>query len=256
VTSTNSLVLVSVLDGVATLTLNNPGERNTLTAPMVDEIVAAMDRIEADSSVGALVVTGAAPAFCAGANLGNLQESSGESLGRIYEGFLRIARSPLPTLAAVNGAAVGAGMNLALGCDVRIAARGAKFDTRFLQIGIHPGGGHTWMLRRIAGPQTAMAAVIFGDIMDGAEAERTGVVHRCVADDELMSTAQAMAARAASAPRELVIETKKTIQDMADIDNHPTAVERELTPQLWSTRQPWFAERIAALQKKISSKKS
>ncbi|MFM1753048.1 MAG: hypothetical protein RL119_2010 [Actinomycetota bacterium] len=255
-TTSDSLVLVSVLDGVATLTLNNPGERNTLTAPMVNEISAAMDRIESDASIGALIVTGTAPAFCAGANLGNLQESSGESLGRIYEGFLRIARSPLPTLAAVNGAAVGAGMNLALGCDVRIAGRSAKFDTRFLQIGIHPGGGHTWMLRRIAGPQTAMAAVVFGEIMDGAEAERTGVVHRCVADDELMATAQAMAARAASAPRELVIETKKTVQAMADIDNHPEAVDRELTPQLWSTRQPWFAERIAALQKKISSKKS
>lgn len=255
-TTSDSLVLLSVLDGVATLTLNNPGERNTLTAPMVNEISAAMDRIESDASIGALIVTGTAPAFCAGANLGNLQESSGESLGRIYEGFLRIARSPLPTLAAVNGAAVGAGMNLALGCDVRIAGRSAKFDTRFLQIGIHPGGGHTWMLRRIAGPQTAMAAVVFGEIMDGAEAERTGVVHRCVADDELMATAQAMAARAASAPRELVIETKKTVQAMADIDNHPEAVDRELTPQLWSTRQPWFAERIAALQKKISSKKS
>lgn len=254
-TSTEPLVLVSVSDGVATLTLNNPGERNTLTAPMVEEIVAAMDRIESDTSIGALVVTGAAPAFCAGANLGNLQQSSAESLGGIYEGFLRIARSPLPTLAAVNGAAVGAGMNLALGCDVRIAARSAKFDTRFLQIGIHPGGGHTWMLRRIAGPQTAMAAVVFGEIMDGAEAERTGVAHRCVADDELLAVAQTMAARAASAPRELVIETKKTIIDMADVDTHPAAVDRELTPQLWSTRQPWFAERIAALQNKISSKK-
>ena len=140
-----SLVLVDVADGVATLTLNNPAERNTLTAPMVAEIVAAMDAVEADSAVGAVVVTGAAPAFCAGANLGNLAEATKESLGGIYEGFLRIARSPLPTIAAVNGAAVGAGMNLALGCDLRLAARRAKFDTRFLQIGIHPGGGHTWI---------------------------------------------------------------------------------------------------------------
>ena len=167
---------------------------------------------------------------------------------------MRIARSPLPTLAAVNGAAVGAGMNLALGCDVRIAARRAKFDTRFLQIGIHPGGGHTWMLRRIAGPQAAMAAVIFGEVMDGAEAERVGLVHRCVADDELLDSAQTMAARAASAPRELAIITKRTIQEMADIADHPTAVQRELDPQVWSTRQPWFAERIAALQQRISSK--
>jgi enoyl-CoA hydratase len=221
---------------------------------MVAEIVAAMDAIEADERVGAVVVTGTAPAFCAGANLGNLAESNEQSLGAIYEGFLRIARSPLPTLAAVNGAAVGAGMNLALGCDLRLAARRAKFDTRFLQIGIHPGGGHTWMLRRIAGPQTTFAGVVFGEVMDGAEAERVGLVHRCVDDDRLLAVAHEMATRAAAAPRELVIEVKKTIQAMADVATHSDAVARELDPQVWSTRQPWFAERVAALQARISSK--
>lgn len=249
-----SFVLVSVTDGVATLTLNNPDERNTLTQPMVDEITAAMDRIEGDPSIGALVVTGAAPAFCAGANLGNLATATGESLGVIYEGFLRIARSPLPTIAAVNGAAVGAGMNLALGCDVRIAARRAKFDTRFLQIGIHPGGGHTWMLRRIVGPQTTFATVVFGEILSGEEAERVGLVWKCVDDDQLLVEAQALAARAATVPRPLLESVKKTIQDMPLVDNHPDAVKRELEPQLWSTKQPWFAERLAALQKKISKK--
>jgi len=249
-----SLVLVDIADRVATLTLNNPGERNTLTQPMVAEIIAAMEAIEADDGVGAVVVTGAAPAFCAGANLGNLAEATGESLGNIYEGFLRIARSPLPTIAAVNGAAVGAGMNLALGCDVRLAARRAKFDTRFLQIGIHPGGGHTWMFRRIAGPQATMAAVVFGEVLDGAEAERVGLAHRCVDDDQLLEAAHTMAARAAAAPRELVVAVKQTVQAMADVDDHLTAVRRELEPQLWSTQQPWFAERIAALQAKISSK--
>lgn len=250
-----TLVLLDVADRVATITLNNPGERNTLTQPMVSEIIAAMDQIESNSEIGAIVVTGAAPAFCAGANLGNLMESTPESLGTIYEGFLRIARSQLPTIAAVNGAAVGAGMNLALGCDVRIAGRRAKFDTRFLQIGIHPGGGHTWMFRRIAGPQAAMAAVIFGEVLDGAEAERIGLVHRCVDDEALLDVAHTMAARAADAPRELVITTKQTIKDMADISKHDDAVKRELDPQLWSTRQPWFAERIAKLQAQISSKK-
>lgn len=249
-----SLVEVSVSEGVATLTLNNPAERNTLTAPMVGEIVAAMDRIEADASIGAVVVTGAAPAFCAGANLGNLAEATAESLGVIYEGFLRIARSPLPTIAAVNGAAVGAGMNLALGCDLRIAARRAKFDNRFLQIGLHPGGGHTWMMRRILGPQATFASVVFGEIMDGAEAERVGLVHRCVDDDQLLIEAQRLGARAASAPRALAIEAKRTIQDMHDVTTHPEAVQRELVPQLWSTQQPWYAERIAAMQNKISSK--
>jgi len=249
-----ALVLLDIADGVATLTLNNPDERNTMTAPMVAEIVAAMDRIESDSAVGALVVTGTAPAFCAGANLGNLAEADGDSLGVIYEGFLRIARSPLPTIAAVNGAAVGAGMNLALGCDVRIAAKRAKFDTRFLQLGIHPGGGHTWMLRRIVGPQVTAAAVLFGEVLDGTEAQRVGLAYRCVEDADLLNVAHEMAARAASAPRELVIETKKTLAAMADVQTHPDAVARELTPQLWSTRQPWFAERLAALQAKITKK--
>jgi enoyl-CoA hydratase len=147
-------------------------------------------------------------------------------------------------------------MNLALGCDVRLAGRRAKFDTRFLQIGLHPGGGHTWMLRRIAGPQVAMAAVVFGDVLDGAEAERVGLAHRCVDDDELLDVAHAMAAGAASAPRDLAIAAKATIRDMADIDDHEAAVERELEPQLWSVSQPWFAERLAQLQQAISSRRS
>ncbi len=246
-----ALVLTDIADGVATLTLNNPDERNTLTGAMVEEIVSAMDAIEADESVGAVVVTGAPPAFCAGANLGNLAKADGSSLGSVYEGFLRIARSPLPKIAAVNGAAVGAGMNLAIGCDVRIAARRARFDTRFLQIGLHPGGGHTWMMRRLVGPQTTMAAVVFGEVLDGAEAERVGLVHRCVDDDALLTAAHEFAARAASVPRELAIVTKATIGDMADVADHPAAVARELEPQLWSTRQPWFAERLAALQARI-----
>ena len=247
-------VLTDISDGIATLTLNAPDTRNTMTMPMVDEIVAAMDGFEADPTVAAVIVTGAGSAFCAGADLGNLQTATADSLGRIYEGFLRIARSTLPTIAAVNGAAVGAGMNLALGCDVRLAARRAKFDTRFLQIGLHPGGGHTWMQRRIVGPQATFASVIFGEVLDGAEAERTGLAHRVVDDDQLMTAARDLAAGAASAPRDLVVLTKATIKSMADVESHAAAVQAELGPQVWTARQPWFAERIAALKAKISTR--
>jgi enoyl-CoA hydratase len=249
-----SLVLVDIHAGIATITLNNPGERNTLTADMVTEIGAAMDRFEADESVHAIIVTGAAPAFCAGANLGNLAEATGDSLKTIYEGFLRVARSPLPTIAAIGGAAVGAGMNLALCCDVRLAAESAKFDTRFMQVGLHPGGGHTWMMSRLIGTQASMATVLFGEVLSGREAERHGLVWKCVEDAELMGTARALATRAASAPRQLLIETKRTIQEMSNVVSHDEAVERELVTQVWSTRQPWFAERLAALQTKISKK--
>lgn len=250
-----SIVEVSTEDGVATVTLNDPDHRNSLSAPMVEALVSTFDELESSSSVGAVVITGAPPAFCAGADVGNLTKADGASLRSIYEGFLRIARSPLPTLAAVNGAAVGAGMNMALSCDVRLAGDSARFDTRFMQIGLHPGGGHTWMLRRIVGPQVAMAAVVFGEVLDGRQAERVGLVYRCVPDDELSSAAAALAGRAASAPAELARVTKATIAAMADIDTHEAAVEAELEPQVWSTRQPWFAERMAALRAKISRAK-
>ena len=249
------LVLTAIADGVATLTLNNPDERNTLTAPMVAEIIAAMEAFEADESVGAVVVTGTPPAFCAGANLGNLAEATGESLGTIYEGFLRIARSPLPTLAAVNGAAVGAGMNLALGCDVRIVAddgqaRHALPPARAsIPVAATPGccAGSSaprppW--RRWCSDRSSTARRPSGS------GSPTG---RCPTDS-LLAVAHEMAARAAAAPRELAIVTKRTIQDMADVDDHPAAVARELEPQLWSTQQPWFAERLAALQARISTK--
>lgn len=249
-----AMVIYEVSDGIATLTLNNPQERNSMTADMVSEIIAAMNAAESDPNVRVVIVTGTPPAFCAGANLGNLAEATRESLLGIYEGFLRVARSPLPTIAAVNGAAVGAGMNLALGCDVRIAARSARFDSRFLQLGLHPGGGNTWMQLRIAGMQTTMATVAFGEVLDGEAALRAGLVWKCVDDAELMPTARALAAKAADAPKDLLVSIKKTIVEIGAVPTHTEAVEFELGPQVWSTRQPWFRERLAALQAKISKR--
>lgn len=110
------------------------------------------------------------------------------------------------------------------------------------------------MLRRVAGLQAAMAGVIFGQVFDGPEAERIGLAYKSVPGDDLLEVAHAFAARAASAPRELAIETKKTIIAMADVRTHPDAVARELVPQLWSTQQPWFAERLAALKARISKR--
>jgi enoyl-CoA hydratase len=239
---------------VATLTLDEADRRNSLTLPMVAEIVAAVDDLESRDDVGALVVTGAGSAFCAGADLGHLGASREAGLRDIYEGFLRIGRSSLPTVAAVNGAAVGAGMNLALCCDLRVAARRARFDTRFLQLGLHPGGGHTWMLQRAVGPEAARAMVLFGEVLDGEAAQRAGLVWRCVDDDRLLPTCIELAARAAAGPPELVAKMKQTVHDVADIATHAEAGERELVPQVWSIQQPAFQERLAALQAKITTK--
>ncbi len=217
-----------------------------LTARRIDAIVGSL------ASVGALVVTGEPPAFCAGADLSQLGASREDGLRRIYAGFLAVADCPLPTIAAVNGAAVGAGMNLALACDVRLAGHRARFDTRFLDLGIHPGGGHTWMLRRIVGPQAAAAMVLFGERLDGEAAERVGLVWQCVPDEELLTTAVAMASRAAAAPRELVCRTAATLADVASIERHDDAVTRELRDQVWSMDQPEFAARLAELRSRIS----
>ena len=245
-------IRIDLTDRVAVLTLDDPERRNALNLDLNAELIAAMDDLERDTGVGAVVVTGEGRAFCAGADLTQLGESRREGLLRIYEGFLRVADSPLPTLAAVNGAAVGAGMNLALACDVRVAGASARFDTRFLDLGIHPGGGHTWMFRNIAGQQATMAAVLFGQVLDGAEAERVGLVWRCVPDEDLLVTSISMAARAAEAPDELSRRVKRTIQDMGAITSHEAAIIRELGDQVWSMDQPAFAEKLSVLQARIS----
>jgi len=245
------VIRTDVGEGVAVVTLDDPNRRNALSVEMVDEIVAAFERLEADDTVGAVVVTGAPPAFCAGADLSHLgagPEAGG--LRSVYEGFLRVGRSPLPTIAAVNGPAVGAGVNLALVCDVRLAGRSARFDTRFLQLGLHPGGGHTWMMNRILGPQGAAATVVFGETVDGEQAERVGLAWRCIDDDRLIGEARAMAARAAAAPRALVRRVKQTLREAPSVRGAEEAVGLELEAQLWSMRQPEFAERMAARRKR------
>jgi enoyl-CoA hydratase len=247
-------VLTDIADGVAVMTLDAPDRRNALTLPMVDEIAAALDAVEADPTVGALVVTGTAPAFCAGADLSHLGSSQRAGLLHVYEGFLRIGRSPLPSIAAVNGAAVGAGVNLALVCDVIVAGASARFDTRFLQLGIHPGGGHTWMLQRRVGSQAAAAMVLFGRVLDGPAAAEAGLAWTCVPDDELLATCREMAAVAAAAPRELVSRIRATMRYVQAIGDHDAAVERELDPQVWSINQPAFQEKLAAMRRRISSR--
>ena len=239
---------------VAVVTIDEPERRNTLTLPLVDSIVAAFDGLEQRDDVGAVVVTGAPPAFCAGADLGDLGHAAERDLRRIYEGFLRVARSSLPTVAAVNGAAVGAGVNLALGCDVRLVARSARIDARFLRLGLHPGGGHTWMLQRAVGPQTAAAMVLFGEVLDGEAAAACGFARRCTPDDELLDAACALAAGAAAAPRPLAERVKATLRTIHTVPTHEEAVDVELAAQSWSLQQPFFAERLAALRAQVTKR--
>jgi enoyl-CoA hydratase len=235
---------------VALLTLSDPDRRNAMTLPMVEEIVDALHALEADPEVGALVVTGEPPAFCSGADVANLGALAAGAtaaertrITRVYEGFLRVLRSPLPTVAAVNGPAVGAGMNLALACDVRIAGESARFDPRFLRIGLHPGGGHVWMLERAVGPQAAAAMILFGQVLEGADAAARGLAWECVPDDDVVDFACELAARAAMVPEALAARTKETLRAAAFQPGFDEAVAFEVGHQTWSLAQGWFAPR-------------
>ncbi len=250
-----SYVIVEKADRVATLTLNDPAKRNAVNAAMNEEIAAALDDLEADPGIGALVVTGAGKGFCAGADLNGLLDSRTTGIERFYEGFLRVAHSPLATVAAVNGSAVGAGMNMVLACDIVIAGRRwARFDSRFLKIGLHPGGGHTWRLQHMTDRSTTMAMVIFGEVLSAEDARRTGLAWDVVDDEHLLERAHDLAGRAAAQHKELVARTKATILSLDEIADSATAVAHELQPQLWSMDQPAFKELVHGLQARISSK--
>src|SRR5690606_25236679 len=163
-------VRTKTTDGVAVLTLSNPERRNALNIELSRKLADAVRAATADDAVGAIVVTGEDPAFCAGGDLSELATADPETLHTVYAGFIAVAECPLPTIAAVNGAAVGAGLNLALACDLRLAGPRARFESRFLQLGLHPGGGYTWMVQRVLGPQGAAALTLFGEVVDAAEA--------------------------------------------------------------------------------------
>ena len=242
-------VEVETREAVAIVTLVAIERRNAMTAPMVDEIVATFDALEANGDLAAIIVTGAPPAFCSGADVSSLGElaragsdTERRSVTNIYEGFLRVLRSPLPTVAAVNGPAVGAGMNLALACDVRIAGTSARFDPRFVKIGLHPGGGHTWMLERAVGPQAAAAMVLFGAAVDGPRAVELGLAWSCHPDVELLDAAVEFAKGAARAPAALLARTKATLRQVPWQPDFETALATEVTHQAWSLSQGWFGK--------------
>ena len=235
---------------VAVLTLDDPDRRNALTAELVGEIVAAIGRLEGDEGVGALVVTGTPPAFCSGADVGALGAISGGAEDRgalpsIYDGFLCVYRCTLPTVAAVNGPAVGAGLNLALACDVRVAGPSARFDCRFARIGLHPGGGHTRLLTDAVGGQAAAAMVLAGESPDGSRAAEIGLAWACVEDADLLDEATCLAARAADLPRELARRVKASLRETPRLASLDDAVALELERQRWSLEQGFFAEHRA-----------
>jgi len=206
----SGFVLYEQSGAVVTLTLNNPDERNALSSQSQwDEIVAACDRVRADAGVNCVILTGAGPAFCAGGNVKHMKERIGIAGGTPYairDRYLNgIQRIPLalyeldvPTIAAVNGPAIGAGCDLTCMCDIRIASERAKFAESFVKLGIVPGDGGAWLLPRTVGMSKAAELTFTGDTIDAAQALACGLVSRVVPADQLMDEARKLAQRIAA----------------------------------------------------------
>ena len=245
-----SLVQVRRHGPVAVLRLDDPKRRNILSPAMCAGLSAAVEAAEADEEVKALVITGAAPAFCAGADLDDLKaaaEGRTENVKAVYQSFMDVADCSLPTIAAVNGAAVGAGLNLALACDIRIASEQASFDTRFLKIGLHPGGGHTWLLLRATGWAEASQMLLLGRAMRAQEARLSGLVQRITEPAKLVDAAIELGRATDGLPRELIIATKASMRLAARSGHHET-FEHETNEQLRSLGEPPFQELLARLE--------
>ncbi len=198
-------ILVDRADGVATVTLNRPEARNAIDVRMREELVGAFDELEADETARAIILTGAGGHFCAGGDVKTMVTRHTAADGRarvelLNRFVLRLFNFPKPTLAMVDGFAVGAGCNIALGCDIVIASDRARFGEVFAKIGLVPDGGGTWLLPRLVGLAKAKELVFTADIIDAAEALRIGLVNRVVPAGELVSTTRTLAARIAAGP--------------------------------------------------------
>lgn len=238
-------VRYDVADGIATITLDAPDRRNALSVEMSRELIDAARTAEADASVGAVVVTGGQH-FCAGAVRSVLAETGKDpvedtayrNLETVYSAFTTVGSITVPTIAAVRGAAVGAGLNLALATDLRIVSRTARLLPGFAQIGVHPGGGHLHLLHRVAGREVTSAMGLFGEEVSGERAVELGIAWAAHDDAEVEDAARAVAARAAADPdlaRRLVRSFRReTAPGGLAWD---AAVEVEHSPQMWSLRR-------------------
>lgn len=237
------LVTCTLDEGVATLTLSWPERRNAITQQMAAEIVQACHEIDDDASVGAAVVRGAGGTFCSGAyrplldQIGQnpLATENYRALDDVYQAFVRVGELRVPTIAAVRGIAVGAGVNLVLATDLRVVARDARIICGFAAIGLHPGGGHFVLAERVAGRESAAAMALFGQELSGDRAKEIGLAWDALDDVDVEPAAQALAATAASDPdlaRAMVSSFRK---ELGPPQLPPTAaLELERGPQMWS----------------------
>lgn len=239
-------VRVERAGGIARLILDAPDRRNALTVAMARSLAQACDDLDADPTVGAVVVCGTGAYFCAGGDRPTLA-AAGEDpadperydgMGDIYRAFARVGELRAPTIAAIRGGAVGAGMNLAMATDVRVVAKDAKLASGFIPIGLHPGGGHGVLLGRTGAREAAAAMMLFGEPVDGVRFAELGLAWAAVDADDVEDVACAMAARPANDPdlaRRTAASMRMELGPPAM--TWPAALQLERPEQMWSMRR-------------------
>jgi enoyl-CoA hydratase len=248
-----SVVLETVAEGVVVLTLNEPDKRNAMSPGLQAALSDAVDTVRADGAARVLVVAGNGSAFSAGADLpavfGDLDRPVGEirgSLRAIYESFLKVRRLEIPTIAAVQGPAVGAGVNLAMSCDVRLAGPGASFAVTFTKLGLHPGGGCTHYVTQALGPQRALALLLDGGSLSASEALAAGIVLEVVEDP--LGAAVELAGRWAKLDADLARDIKRAV-GIAQHGDFDQTLEFESWAQAASAKKPQLAAAIARFRR-------
>ena len=237
---THQYIDVTEMDGVLTITMDDPSTRNAIGDEMAAEIVGELDRLESDPDLRALVMTGRDPSFCSGANVKRMDQANRErsdqssipadtrpwdyfdqKLGELSEGAevggrrnipLRLHHLQKPSIAAVNGYAIGLGMGIALSCDIRIASESARFSETFIKRGLIPADGSCWQLPRMIGLSNTLLLQYTGDYVDADEALRLGIVSKVTLHGELMETTMELARRLAGGPTYAMALVKKLVQ--------------------------------------------
>lgn len=248
---------LEIAEGVGKVVLNRPDRLNSFTVRMHEELADALDVVEADESIRAVLLTGAGRGFCAGQDLADRAVSPGAAgvdLGHSVETYYsplikRLATLARPVVCAVNGVAAGAGANIAFACDIVIAARSAKFIQSFANIGLIPDSGGTWVLPRLAGQARALGLALTGEPLPAERAEQWGMIWKCVDDATLTDEAMALARRFAAGPTRGLAATKLALRSSFGRSlDEALSMERDLMRELGMSAD--YQEGVAAFIEK------
>ena len=251
------MILFSLDNAIATITLNRPEKLNAFAGTMREDLLGALQRAEADAACRVVVITGAGRAFCAGGDVEFMRELQKRRDAEAFAKFLdaaaamvtQIVEMPKPVIASINGVAAGAGCNLALACDYRIASEHAKLGETFVRIGLHPDWGGTWLLPRMVGRSRAFELMATGRMIDAREALSIGMIDRIATD--VASETQTLASAIASAPPAVIADIKKALNANSDLRGQ-LALEKE--HQLRAFLSSESAKRVAAFLTKDSGR--